>query len=450
MQIVAMGGWAERPLQDFVLGLTGAARPKLLYVPTADREDARPTLSIYELLGDRAEVSHLHFFPWPPADLRQRALASDLIWVGGGNTANMLAVWRAHGFDEVLREAWEAGVVLTGWSAGAICWFEDGVTDSFGPQLDRLGDGLGFLPGSFLPALRRRGAAPARLPGARAGRHAGRHRLRRRHGGALRRRRAARGRRVGPRVSRLPRRRGADRRVSLRESWDEQAEDWALFARTPGHDEAHERLNFPAFCELLPPPGRSTLDLGCGEGRVGVVLERLGHRVVGIDSSPRMVELARERHQAVVADATALPFEDGAFDLVVAYMSLMNMDDLDAAVREASRVLEPGSRLCAAVLHPIFAAGEWRDKEDEESPFVIPGYLDAPTKVWTSDRDGVRVTFHDRVIPISVYGGALEQAGLPIESLRESQPSDALVRDVPSAAWLRRVPLFLHLRAVKR
>ncbi len=74
-----------------------------------------------------------------------------MILVGGGNTANMLAVWRVHGFDDVLREAWERGVVLSGWSAGMICWFEAGVTDSFGPQLAGMRDGLGFLAGSACP-----------------------------------------------------------------------------------------------------------------------------------------------------------------------------------------------------------------------------------------------------------------------------------------------------------
>ncbi len=96
-------------------------------------------------------MRHLEFFPWPPADLRTLALEQDVIWVGGGNTANMLAIWRVHGFDRLLREAWERGVVLAGGSAGMICWFEAGVTDSFGPQLDGMRDGLGLLPGSACP-----------------------------------------------------------------------------------------------------------------------------------------------------------------------------------------------------------------------------------------------------------------------------------------------------------
>jgi dipeptidase E len=155
--IVAMGGlpWQDdarrRLLEDYVLGLTGKERPRVLFVPTAVGDHAENTLWAYSALGDRAEVSHVSFFPWPPVDLGELALAQDVIFVSGGNTANALAIWRTHGFDEILREAWEAGVVLTGWSAGMICWFEASVTDSFGPQLEGMRDGLGFLPGSACP-----------------------------------------------------------------------------------------------------------------------------------------------------------------------------------------------------------------------------------------------------------------------------------------------------------
>ena len=83
--------------------------------------------------------------------MRSFALSHDVVLVCGGNTANMLAAWRLHGFDRILREAWEAGVVLCGWSAGMICWFEASVTDSFGPELGPLRDGLGFLAGSACP-----------------------------------------------------------------------------------------------------------------------------------------------------------------------------------------------------------------------------------------------------------------------------------------------------------
>jgi len=154
--IVAMGGisWEDEerlPLEDHWLGLTAAERPRVLVVPTAVAEKAEMTLAIAEQLSRRAVISQLSFFPWPPSDLRELALGQDAIYVTGGNTANALAIWRVHGFDAILREAWEAGVVLAGWSAGMICWFEAGVTDSFGPQLEGMRDGLGFLPGSACP-----------------------------------------------------------------------------------------------------------------------------------------------------------------------------------------------------------------------------------------------------------------------------------------------------------
>jgi len=153
---VGMGGlsWDDEErhrLEDYWLGLTGAERPRVLVVPTATGEDPGTTLTLFAQLADRAELTYLSFFPWPPGDLRELALRQDAIYVTGGNTANALAIWRVHGFDVILREAWEADVVLTGWSAGMICWFEAAVTDSFGPQLDGMRDGLGFLPGSACP-----------------------------------------------------------------------------------------------------------------------------------------------------------------------------------------------------------------------------------------------------------------------------------------------------------
>jgi dipeptidase E len=147
-QIVAMGGVPGERLLDHVLGLARGAR--LLYVPTASNEDPARTVGWYEVLHGRAEMSHLSFFPWPPGNLRELTLEQDIVFVTGGNTANALAIWGVHGFDEILREAWQAGVLLAGWSAGMICWFEHGVTDSFGPELAPL-ECLGLLPGSACP-----------------------------------------------------------------------------------------------------------------------------------------------------------------------------------------------------------------------------------------------------------------------------------------------------------
>jgi peptidase E len=149
MPILAWGGYPDDAQLDHVLGL--ARGPRVLYVPTASMEGAASTVWWYERLRGRAVMTHLYFNPYPPDDLHGLTLGHDVVLVPGGNTANALAIWRTHGFDDVLREAWEQDVLLTGWSAGAICWFEACVTDSFGPQLDGMRDGLGFLAGSACP-----------------------------------------------------------------------------------------------------------------------------------------------------------------------------------------------------------------------------------------------------------------------------------------------------------
>ena len=149
-RIVAVGGGDVFALWDRVLDLVRPS-PRVLWVGTASAESLEYTLLVHDALRDRADVRRVDFFPWPPENLRELVLSQDVIVVGGGNTANMLAIWRVHGFDGLLREAWEQGTVLTGVSAGMICWFEAGVTDSFGPQLAGMPDGLGFLPGSACP-----------------------------------------------------------------------------------------------------------------------------------------------------------------------------------------------------------------------------------------------------------------------------------------------------------
>ena len=153
-RIVALGGHvmdAGEPLNDFLLELTGTADPKVLYVPTAAGDSDYFISRFHRAFpASRCRASHLKLFAIPPRDLRGFVLDHDLVFVGGGNTANMLAVWRVHGLDEVLREAWERGVVLAGTSAGSICWFEAGVTDSFRAELDGI-DCLGFLRGSNCP-----------------------------------------------------------------------------------------------------------------------------------------------------------------------------------------------------------------------------------------------------------------------------------------------------------
>lgn len=141
------------PLVDYVLDVAGAPRARVAFLPTATGDARESITAFYERVpAARTERAHVRLFDRTIADLRTFLLNQDVIWVGGGNTANMLAVWRVHGVDAILREAWEAGVVLTGGSAGSLCWFEGGTTDSFDlHRLAPLRDGLGFLPGSHCP-----------------------------------------------------------------------------------------------------------------------------------------------------------------------------------------------------------------------------------------------------------------------------------------------------------
>ncbi|HVX20122.1 MAG TPA: peptidase E [Acidimicrobiales bacterium] len=141
------------PVIAAMLAETGRARPALCLVPTGDETDLRWVRAIEKTLeGSSTQVADLRLFPAPnvadPADL---VASADAVFVGGGSTANMLAVWRAHGLDDVLRAAWAAGTVVGGVSAGAMCWFECSLTDSFGPDLRPLHDGLGVAAGSFCP-----------------------------------------------------------------------------------------------------------------------------------------------------------------------------------------------------------------------------------------------------------------------------------------------------------
>ena len=153
--IIAMGGGAlldrGSRIEDFMLGLSRSDRPRVCFLPTAGGEKPEWIVRFYEAFTARDCVpSHLTLFGMPEDPVAHVA-AQDVIYVGGGNTANMLAIWRVHGIDRALRQAWERGAVVGGMSAGANCWFDDSVTDSFGPALRALGDGLGLLPGSFCP-----------------------------------------------------------------------------------------------------------------------------------------------------------------------------------------------------------------------------------------------------------------------------------------------------------
>jgi peptidase E len=136
------------PIMRYGLQLTGKPRPRLCYIGTAGGDDATWTAGFYSACtGEDVTPSHLQLFTMPNVrDVRAHLLAQDMLWVNGGSVANLLAVWRVHGLDVILREAWESSVVLAGVSAGSICWHVGGTTDSFGVELQPVTNGLGFLP----------------------------------------------------------------------------------------------------------------------------------------------------------------------------------------------------------------------------------------------------------------------------------------------------------------
>jgi peptidase E len=156
------GGFSMEPenplLDDYVLSLARRRRPRVCFVPTASADSAAYIAKFYRAFASRCDATDLTLFDAPAlarqpartADLPAFVASQDVFYVGGGNTAHLLAMWRLHGLDTLLRNAWRNGAVLAGISAGMLCWFEDGLTDSFG-GLDRLNDGLGLVKGSACP-----------------------------------------------------------------------------------------------------------------------------------------------------------------------------------------------------------------------------------------------------------------------------------------------------------
>jgi SAM-dependent methyltransferase len=241
-----------------------------------------------------------------------------------------------------------------------------------------------------------------------------------------------------------------DRMNDLRDGWEAQAGQWIKWARAPGHD-SYWRFHRDQFLRLLPPPGRQTLDIGCGEGRLARDLKKLGYRIIGIDSSPSLVTAAREFDPSMdvrLADAAALPLDDACADLAVAFMSLQDIDGMPAAIAEAARVLEPGGRFCLAIVHPINSAGKF-EQAAADAHFVIKGdYLHAFHYADAVERDGLTMTFNSQHRPLEAYFMALEKVGFLVEALREPKlPEHAIVTGT-GRRW-RRIPYFLHLRALR-
>lgn len=153
------GGFSMEPdnplLDDALLDLArrsrGVERPRVCFLGTASGDAESYIAGFYAAFDGRAQTSHLALFARTVTDIDRFLRDQDVVYVGGGNTENMLAIWRIHGVDRALRAAWMAGVVMAGLSAGSLCWFEGGTTDSYGPDLSVLDGGLGFIAGSHCP-----------------------------------------------------------------------------------------------------------------------------------------------------------------------------------------------------------------------------------------------------------------------------------------------------------
>ena len=226
--------------------------------------------------------------------------------------------------------------------------------------------------------------------------------------------------------------------LNLRDSWDEHAEEWIAWARSEGQDHFFWRFSLPALLELVPAPGRLTLDVASGEGRMARALRDRGHTVLAIESSRALVRAARKadpRMEVLRADVARLPMGTAIADVAVCSMALMDFDDLDGALREIARVLVPGGRLCASIIHPA------------HSQTLVTGYFDIARYEESMERGGLQMTFTSFHRPLAAYTSALEAAGFVLEALREPAPSQDYVSDHPEVAGWRDEPRLLTLRA---
>ena len=235
--------------------------------------------------------------------------------------------------------------------------------------------------------------------------------------------------------------------VAAETEWEDEAENWIRWARTEGHD-AYWAYRTSFFDRIVPAAGAVTVELGCGEGRVSRDLRDRAHHPIGIELSPTLVGQAMAADPGgryVRADASRLPLADGCCDLVVAYNSLMDIADMEAAVAEAGRILIPGGRFCVCVTHPINEAGRFDSRAADARFVVTDTYFGRRRFEATEARAGLTMTFRGWSYALEEYARAFERAGFLIERIAEPRP-DGSIADLER--W-HRLPLFLHIRAVR-
>jgi SAM-dependent methyltransferase len=240
--------------------------------------------------------------------------------------------------------------------------------------------------------------------------------------------------------------------------WEPDADNWVRWARTPGHD-AYWYFRDGFFDVVVPPAGRRTIEVGCGEGRVARDLAARGHRVTAVDTSVTLLRHARREDSSgryALADGGGLPFGDGVFDLAIAYNALQVVADMPATVMEIARVLGDGGRMCACVAHPVTDLGHFDDgrravfdtsSNEPHGRFTLrDGYFEQNRVDDDVESNGLPMTFRGWTHSLEDYSVALEDAGFCIESIREPRPAGS---PSPFDRW-QRVPLFMFIRAIKR
>jgi SAM-dependent methyltransferase len=229
--------------------------------------------------------------------------------------------------------------------------------------------------------------------------------------------------------------------------WEPEAENWVRWARAPNHD-AYWIYRDSFFDQLIPEPGRRTIEIGCGEGRVTRDLGVRGHKVTGVDSSFTLLTHAEQEDPNatyVLADAAALPFPDRSFDLAVAYNALQVVSDMWGAVQEVARVLAGDGRFCLCVSHPITDIGRFAGTGPDAQFVVRDSYFDRRRVDERVERNGLSMRFQGWTYSLEDYAKALEDGALQIEAIREPTPSGGNPR---YERW-NRMPMFLLIKAAK-
>ena len=231
--------------------------------------------------------------------------------------------------------------------------------------------------------------------------------------------------------------------MTLRDAWEAEARRWIAWRDNRDTTATGVFIGTGFSCSSRR---RHVARSMSGAARAGSRdLKVRGYRVIAIDGSATLIEHARKADPEGdyrIADGASLPLPDGSVELVTAFMSLHDMDDLTGAIAEAARVLTANGHLCMAIVHPLNSAGTFESRTPD-APFVIRGsYFEGRQYADTVERDGLRMTFTSRHRPLQSYFDALETVGMAVERLVEV-PDET---DPPGHRW-QRLPLFLHIRA---